>query len=809
MQAVFVNIVTLGLLVFLFGAAARLRPNKQVRLWVAAWLFVMAHFCFELWSPNSLFWEHLQESLSFNALVLAGICFVLSNIIIHETTQETKRIGVWLISTNLLCTNLILFGPPPLGILYVLVIVQHIGGLAGCWKNLRDRAPILYSLSAIQILGLVWMLAALQLHQPEILIPAILSELFLCTAFDIWFSRGQRWKLGLCTTTIGLIAWGLVFPLALFAGHFWPSLSIDPETWNVPKFCTAIGMMLIVLEEEIAAVRTLADEYGLLFQNSPNPLWIFDIQTLEILNVNRAALEKHQYTREEFLSLKLIDLIDPPLIPHVLQMIASPIRKSNHVSRHIRKDGSILPLEVTSRDLIFQGRKCRFVLGIDITERELLNQQLIHQARHDVLTGLPNRMLFREQLSEAVEQTVREGGKLAIICLDLYHFKRINDTYGTNVGDECLKQVASLLNAKAGSEDIVARTAGEEFTIVLPGLKNVLVAETLVTDLKELFTKPLLIEEQKVYVSFSIGIAICPDDGISVAHLWRGAENAMCQAQELGSGQVVWLSPELSSASEEEIELEAYMRIQLEEDGFHLAYQPLFTFDGKVRGLEALLRLNHPRYGTVSPAKFIPIAEKTGLIVPIGEWVIEEVCRQIQEWQDQGMQPVPVAINVSGIQLTNSNFAQRMLCILQRHQISPHLIELEVTESVVMFNMVEVSRQMRILSSNCIRFSIDDFGTGHSSLGRLDQLPISTLKIDRSFTERLGSHDGTYSIVQAIISMAKSLGLEVVAEGVDRDEQIAKLRELQCDYMQGFLLSRPLKPQAVPTVVEQTSHLSL
>jgi EAL domain-containing protein (putative c-di-GMP-specific phosphodiesterase class I) len=298
-----------------------------------------------------------------------------------------------------------------------------------------------------------------------------------------------------------------------------------------------------------------------------------------------------------------------------------------------------------------------------------------------------------------------------------------------------------------------------------------------------------------------MGLAVCPDDSTDATVLWRGAESALRQAQSAGGGQAIWLSRELSSAAERQIEVEAYMRKQLAEGGFHLAYQPFYAYDGSVQGLEALLRLDHPTHGSLSPSEFIPIAEETGMIVPLGQWVLEEACRQIRVWEQQGMRLIPVAVNVSGLQLMHSDFAWQVMDKLRRYAIDPKWIHLEVTESVLMRNLAEVAEQMHVLTSFGIAFSIDDFGTGHSSLGRLHQLPISVLKIDQSFIAQLCVEGGTFSIVQAIISMAHALGHHLVAEGVETPSQLARLRDLHCDLVQGYLLSRPVPPEAIPGLV--------
>jgi diguanylate cyclase (GGDEF)-like protein/PAS domain S-box-containing protein len=801
MQEVAVNLFLVGLVVFLFGAVYRARGDDRLRLWVAAWIIVMVHIAGHLWSPAGTHWKNVQECLSLGTLALAGICFVVSNLVVRETSRAAMRMAAWLTSSTMLCLVLLIFGHPRSWILSCLLVLQHAGTMIGSYKGLRSRPAALRALTATRTLGLVWMLAALWTGRPDMVIPAMLAELFACAAFEFWFVLDHGRGVGTAATCIGLFAWSAVFPIALLADHFWIGRSFSPEFWILPKFCTAFGMILIVLEADTRAACALTEEYRLLFEANPHPLWIFDVHTLEILSVNQAALDKHGYTREEFLELKLPDLVDPSLVHETIQEATTGTIESHHGSRHRRKNGTTIAMDITAYDIVFQGRQCRFMLANDVTDRELLHQQLVQQARRDVLTGLPNRLRFEEQLTEAVAHAVEVQEKLAILCLKIDRLKRVNDTYGPHVGDACLVHIAKLLSSLSRGTDVIARTGGNEFAVVLTGLKNFVAAENVANRLMESLSLPLIVGDCKVSLSLSIGIAVCPGDGTTVFRLWRGAEGALHHAQEAGGARTIWLSPELASASDEQIELEAYLHIQLEEGGFHLAYQPIYGFDGEVHSLEALLRLNHPKYGAVSPAKFIPIAEQTGLIIPIGDWVIGEACRQLVEWKNQGMPLVPVALNVSALQFMQSGFAARLINTLRSYSIDPHLIQLEVTESTTMFSSKEITAQMENLSTHGIHFSIDDFGTGHSSLRRLDQVPLSVLKIDRSFTERLCHPQGTLSIVRAIIALAKTLDIKVVAEGVESEQQLASLRELQCEYLQGFLLSRPVKPEMIPSLV--------
>jgi diguanylate cyclase (GGDEF)-like protein/PAS domain S-box-containing protein len=800
LQAAIVNLVVLGLLVFLFAVVFWVRPDDRLRCWITGWLCVLAHFAADLIVPSDPFWFKLLNCLSFDALALAGICFVVSTMILTKSRAAGLRLGVVLAVITLPCLSLAVLGFKNVWVLSLLILVRQVVAIRGASRERSSRSSVVRVVVCVCLATGGFMLYGAIHGDAETIVYSLLGEIVFVTAIDFWNSGWQR-TMALKTIVAGLVSWAAVFPLALLAPRLWPGFVVSHEIWNVPKWCVAVGMILMVLEEETRAAHAFSDEYRLLFEANPHPLWIFEIETLQFMSVNQAALDLHGYTREEFLGMKLPDILDPGTSPRVLDEVAAAKPVSNRASRHICKDGRVLPMDISAYNIVFQGRQCRFVLAIDVSERDMLERQLVRQAHHDGLTGLPNRMLFQEQLAEAVRESIRTEEKLAIICLDIRRFKRINDTYGPRVGDECLKHVAHILGTRARAMDAVARTAGEEFALMLVGVKSAASVEQAAVDLREVLTSPLLIGGYKVQLAFSMGLAVCPDDGTDATSLWSGAESALRQAQSAGGGHAVWLSPELKRAAERQIELEGYMRLQLEEGGFRLAYQPLYAYDGSVQGLEALLRLNHPTFGPVCPSELIPIAEETGLIVPLGQWVLDEVCRQLQVWEKQGMRLVPVAVNVSGLQLMHMDFARHVMDTLRRHATDPKSIHLEVTESVAMRSLAEVADQMEVLTSSGISFSIDDFGTGHSSLGRLHQLPISVLKIDQSFIAQLGAQESTYSIVQAIISMAHALGLQLVAEGVETPDQLARLRDLQCDLLQGFLLSRPVPPEQIPALV--------
>ena len=800
MQAAIFNLVVLSLLVFLFAVTFRARPDDRLRCWIAGWLCVLAHSAATLYTPADPSWHNLLSCIGFDALALAGICFVVSTMILSESRAAGLRLGIVLAVITLPCLSLVVLGFKNAWVLSLLILVRQAFAI-----RLASRERPCRRMIGPIVIGVCVATGALMLYgafhaDAEIIVYALLGEIVLVTAIEFWTAGWHR-TLALKTMVAGLVSWAAVFPVALLLPRLWPSFVVNHGIWNIPKWCVAVGMILVVLEDDARAAHAFGDEYRLFFNANPHPLWIFEIETSQFLDVNQAGLDLHGYTREEFLRMKLPDILEPATRPKVLAEASAAQPVSNRASLHICKDGHVLPMDITAYNIVFKGRRCRFVLGIDASERDMLEQQLIRQANHDGLTGLPNRMLFQKQLVEAVRESIRAEEKLAILYIDLRRFKRINDTYGPRVGDECIKHVASILGARVRAMDLIARTGGDEFAMVLTGVKSEASVEQAAIDLREILTRPLLIEGYKVQLAFSMGLAVCPDDGTDATALWRGAESALRQAQSAGGGQAIWLSRELSCAAERQIEVEAHMRKQLAVGGFHLAYQPFYAYDGSVQGLEALLRLDHPTYGSLSPSEFIPIAEETGLIVPLGQWVLEEACRQLRVWKHQGMRLVPVAVNVSGLQLMHSDFAGQVMDKLRRYAIDPKWIHLEVTESVLMRNLTEVAEHMNVLTSLGIAFSIDDFGTGHSSLGRLHQLPISVLKIDQSFIAQLCVQDGTYSIVQAIISMAHALGHHLVAEGVETPSQLARLRDLDCDLVQGYLLSRPVPPEAIPGLV--------
>jgi diguanylate cyclase (GGDEF)-like protein len=419
-------------------------------------------------------------------------------------------------------------------------------------------------------------------------------------------------------------------------------------------------------------------------------------------------------------------------------------------------------------------------------------------AMHDALTHLPNRVLFNQRLEQAIAQAQRHGKRLAVMFIDLDRFKVINDTLGHEAGDQLLREVAQRITENLRTGDIVARLGGDEFVVLLEDLRErgdiVSVAEKLIAALGANF----VLSGSEVHVTASIGVSTYPTDARDQRSLLRFADIAMYRAKEQGSNTFQFYSDQINLHSVERLTLESQLRGALERNELVLHYQPVIdTATNKVAGVEALVRWNHPDAGLISPAKFIGIAEETGLIAPIGEWVLETACRQQRSWREQGIPPLYIAVNLSPRQLVHQQLAQRVLRITTAACCDPRRLVFEITEGAVMHNAPRAVALLNELKEMGIHIAIDDFGTGYSSLSYLKRFPIDYLKIDRTFVGDIPVDAGNTAITQAIIAMAHSLGLKVIAEGVESREQLAFLREHRCDAVQGFYFSAALpEPEA-------------
>ncbi len=427
-----------------------------------------------------------------------------------------------------------------------------------------------------------------------------------------------------------------------------------------------------------------------------------------------------------------------------------------------------------------------------VLERYRLQQDLRRHAYHDSLTGLPNRLLGEEQLHSAIKRSARAATPVAVLWIDLNKFKQTNDVHGHLAGDAVLKEVAVRLSARLRESDTIARMGGDEFMAVLEGVTDRADAERVANSLLQALTAPIPFQRLMLSASASVGVSMYPEDGESADLLERNADMAMYEAK-FGHHGVRAFSPALDLVLSERRELAKAMTEALETEGFALHYQPQYRIDGSLAGFEALLRLPHPTLGMISPARLIPIAEESGMIVALGRWVLREACRQSLEWQLTGYRPVPIAVNISAIQFMRDDFADQVADVLRESGLNPELLELELTESVMVKDFTESTRQLERLKALGVSIAVDDFGTGYSSLNQLHRLPIDRIKIDRSFIQALGETRGTLPIVESIIAMAHRMGMMVVAEGVETEQQERALADHGCDLLQGYLLSKPVE----------------
>ncbi len=459
--------------------------------------------------------------------------------------------------------------------------------------------------------------------------------------------------------------------------------------------------------------------------------------------------------------------------------------------------------------------------GVDITERRRAEEQIRILAYYDGLTGLPNRSFYRELLVRAITHAERHKEKMAVVFIDLDFFKRINDTLGHSVGDQLLRVAAERLTkcvrrsdtvARSWEDegtDVVSRLGGDEFIVVLSELAHNQDAARVANRILAELSRPFTLSGHEVIVSASIGIALYPADGKDAESLLKNADVAMYHAKNQGRNAYQFYTHSMNESAMERLTLENELRKALERDEFQLYYQPKLNLKNrKIVGLEALLRWKHPERGLVSPGKFIPVAEEAGLIVPIGEWVIRAACSQNRAWQKAGHKPVGIAVNLSGRQFEHRQLIETVTRALQDADLDPRYLALEITESAIMKNPEKASTMLQQLKTMGIPISIDDFGTGYSSLSYLKRFPVDELKIDRSFIMNIAANTDDAAIAGAIIAMAHSLKLNVVAEGVETEEQLAFLKSLGCDEAQGFLFGKPMPAEECVPLISRASSCS-
>jgi diguanylate cyclase (GGDEF)-like protein/PAS domain S-box-containing protein len=672
-------------------------------------------------------------------------------------------------------------------------------------------------------------------------------------------------------------------------------------------------------------VRQSEDRYRRLFEQHPHPMWLYDPVSLAVLAVNESAMRHYGYSRQEFLSMTLKDLRPAEDVPALLQAVERPGSQGN-TFRHRKKDGSLIHVDIASRDFQFSDRAARLVLANDVTEKMLAEEQLRLAARalentaegvmifseqrriifvnraftritgysfaeamgqnadflrsteddagfdervwsqirdtgswqgevsrrrkdgaiypewrsisavrdaagntthfvavfsdisqaneakerlqflahHDALTGLPNRVLFKERVQEALNRANRHGRPVGVLFIDLDRFKDINDSLGHAMGDQLLQAVTTRLKACVRATDIVARLGGDEFTVLVEDLGDSQHAARVAEKVRAALADAFVLGGQQAFVSASIGVTCYPQDGSDAETLLKNADAAMYRAKESGRDNFQFFSAEMNARALDRLVMTNSLRAALERDEFRLHYQPIFDLaSGRLNAVEALVRWQHPKEGLVPPGRFIPIAEETGLIAPLGEWVLRTACARMKAWIDAGIAPRRMAVNLSARQFKQKDLTQRIAAILQETGLAPQFLELELTESMVMADPAEAEKVLHQLHDSGITLAIDDFGTGYSSLSYLKRFPIDFLKIDRSFVRDIPQNTDDVAIARSIIALAKGLDLRVIAEGVETQEQRTFLDMEGCEEAQGYLLGKPAAADAIERMLRE------
>jgi diguanylate cyclase (GGDEF)-like protein/PAS domain S-box-containing protein len=552
-------------------------------------------------------------------------------------------------------------------------------------------------------------------------------------------------------------------------------------------------------EEHLAQMES---RYRGLLEAAPDAMVVVN-QVGEIVLLNVQAEKQFGYRRDELIGQKVKNIIPKGFAE---RLIADALRSAEDaLAQQIgtgielngrRKDGSEFPIEIMLSPL--EGAEGVLVTAAirDITTRKKAEALMIHSSKHDFLTGLPNRMLLSDRVNQAIRMAIRHKRKVAVLFLDLDGFKHINDSLGHPTGDKLLQSVGKRLVDCVRGSDTVSRQGGDEFVVLLSEEEDSEDASVTAKRMLRAVAEAHFIDQHDLHVTCSVGVSLYPDDGLNAETLIKNADTAMYQAKENGRQTYQYFKPAMNVRAVERQSLEESLRRALERQEFVVHYQPKINLKtGKISGAEALLRWTHPTRGLVPPGQFIPVAEDCGLILPIGSWVLRQACQQAQAWVDAGLPLGTMAVNISAMQLRNENSLEGVFAILQDTRLDPRLLEVELTESVLMKHAESTASILTALRERGVQVAVDDFGTGYSSLSYLRKFPIDALKIDQSFVAQITTVPDEIIIVKAVIGLGRSLKLRVVAEGVETQEQLAFLRAHQCDEAQGYYFSRPVPPE--------------
>jgi diguanylate cyclase (GGDEF)-like protein/PAS domain S-box-containing protein len=562
-------------------------------------------------------------------------------------------------------------------------------------------------------------------------------------------------------------------------------------------FCRLVEVH-VVAEQEVEQLRFQASVLEAVGQ----PVIATDLEG-KVLYWNRAAEETYGWSSEEALGRRSRDLTVPKESLEKVEEVVSELRAGRTWSGEVllrRKDGSYVPVWTTATPLFDARGDLAGMIGVssDISERKALQEELERRASHDPLTGLPNRPAFVERIGQALRRTRRRQNsrEVGVLFMDLDGFKTINDSLGHEAGDRLLVAVAECLRNRLRTEDVLARFGGDEFAVLLEDTAGTSQAIRVAQRIAEDLQVPFTVEDFQVSVSTSIGITL------GTAHtnddpegMLREADAAMFRAKEQGPGRYAVFDPAMQARAQERLELEADLRRGLEQEEFVLYYQPEVSLhDGKMIGFEALIRWQHPERGLLKPSAFVPLAEETDLITPIGKWVLEEACQQAKRWEEERplASPMTMEINLSSKQLRRQGLVRTVEEALTQADLEAHTLALDMTETVLIRTSEDNTQALDALKDMGVRLGLDDFGTGYSSLSYLKRFPVDRVKVDKSFVKGLGENATDTALVRMIIDLCHTLGVEVLAEGIETSEQAALLRDMGCDMGQGYYFAQPL-----------------
>jgi diguanylate cyclase (GGDEF)-like protein/PAS domain S-box-containing protein len=539
---------------------------------------------------------------------------------------------------------------------------------------------------------------------------------------------------------------------------------------------------------------------------------IFVLQDQLFKYVNPYFLKLFGYRADELIGIKgPLDLVIAEQHPYVLdqmQQRAAGIRGEEYELTAVRKDGVRLHVLVQGAPSVQDGRPASVGTVLDLSAQKAAERKIRELADFDALTGLPNRRLLHDRFSQLLAAAERDETEIAVVFLDLDHFKRVNDSLGHSVGDQLISEVASRLTGAVRRVDTLARLGGDEFIIAMPGIHAAAAIE-VARRLLDICVTPFAVAGHELTITPSLGISIYPQDGKDLETLLKNADAAMYRAKECGRNAFQFYASEMNTATLERLLMESNLRRALIQREFVLHYQPLVSLQtGLIIGVEALIRWQHPDLGLIMPDRFIHVAEETGLINRIGDWVLCEACRQAQAWADTGLAPLTMAVNVAPVQFRQAGFVEVVAGALAASGLEASRLELEVTERTVMHDADVNLRTLSALHRMGVELSLDDFGTGYSSLAYLKRFPVGKLKIDRSFVNDLDTDPDDWAIASTIVSMGRNLRLTVLAEGVETLQQLNLLRKMGCDMAQGFYFSRALPADKIAGLLREQPFLN-